>query len=273
MNQDPVKAPLQVVAVGLLLTIVTIVCGAVMFFLLERGSPISGFPNVLSVLSVGSDATVLVGCVMLWKRKRPGAAQAMVSAFCHGGDLVFIGLWLLLGAFSPSSAVYTAMGLVNGLVDVVAVALLALSLRELSLSRGRNFDTWLIGAAVLMGISVLSRLFDIVVSFSIVVYLVTSAITIAVRVVLVVVAFTLSESTTLAEPQLAYDSAYRGPTGAVTTPTEGSLALGFLAGFLGGCIGAGLVLALAKGPKTKRGAGLGFACQTVVGIALRAAMS
>ena len=70
-------------------------------------------------------------------------------------------------------------------------------------------------------------------------------------------------------------SAYRGPQAGYgmqqAAVVPGSVALGFLAGFFGGCIGLGLVLAFAKGPATKRGAGIGFACQTVVGIGLRAA--
>ncbi len=54
---------------------------------------------------------------------------------------------------------------------------------------------------------------------------------------------------------------------------EGSFPLGFLAGFFGGCIGLGLVLALAKGAATKKGAGAGFAAQVVVGLLVRVAAS
>lgn len=52
---------------------------------------------------------------------------------------------------------------------------------------------------------------------------------------------------------------------------EGNIALGFLAGFFGGCIGLILVMAIAKGPQTKRGAGIGFAAQIVIGAILRIA--
>lgn len=51
---------------------------------------------------------------------------------------------------------------------------------------------------------------------------------------------------------------------AYAMPVQGSVGLGFLAGFFGGCIGLGLVYALAKGPDTKKGATMGFG----VGIAL-----
>jgi hypothetical protein len=55
-----------------------------------------------------------------------------------------------------------------------------------------------------------------------------------------------------------------------TAPVAGSLGLGFLAGFFGGCIGLILVYAIAKGPETKKGAGMGFAAQIVIGAVLRA---
>jgi hypothetical protein len=57
---------------------------------------------------------------------------------------------------------------------------------------------------------------------------------------------------------------------AYTAPVTGSIGLGFLAGFFGGCIGLILVYAIAKGPETKKGAGMGFAAQIVVGALMRA---
>ena len=50
---------------------------------------------------------------------------------------------------------------------------------------------------------------------------------------------------------------------------QGSTGLGFCAGFFGGCIGLGLVLALAKGPDTKKGAWIGFVIALVIGIPVR----
>ena len=52
----------------------------------------------------------------------------------------------------------------------------------------------------------------------------------------------------------------------------GNMALGFLAGFFGGCIGYILVNAMAKGKKTKRGAQFGFITQIAVGGAIRVTM-
>lgn len=50
---------------------------------------------------------------------------------------------------------------------------------------------------------------------------------------------------------------------------EGSFGLGFLAGLLGGCIGLILVAIIAKGSATKKGAGVGFVAQLLVGLLLR----
>ena len=50
---------------------------------------------------------------------------------------------------------------------------------------------------------------------------------------------------------------------------EGNMALGALAGFFCGCIGLILVLVIAKGPKTKKGAWIGFVVQAVIGIVFR----
>jgi hypothetical protein len=104
--------------------------------------------------------------------------------------------------------------------------------------------------------------------------MVLTLVDVAARVVLIVMLVNFVNAPVAPEHALAYDSAYRGPTGAMVMDPNaqaGNMALGFCAGFFGGCIGLGLVLALAKGQRTKRGAGIGFACQTVVGIALRAA--
>jgi hypothetical protein len=50
---------------------------------------------------------------------------------------------------------------------------------------------------------------------------------------------------------------------------HGSFGAGFAAGFFGGCIGFFLVLAMAKGEETKRGARFGFIAQIGVGALFR----
>lgn len=47
---------------------------------------------------------------------------------------------------------------------------------------------------------------------------------------------------------------------------EGSIGLGFLAGFFGGLLGLILVLVMAKGAKTKKGAIYGIIGQVVLGL-------
>lgn len=49
--------------------------------------------------------------------------------------------------------------------------------------------------------------------------------------------------------------------------------LGLLAGFFLGCIGLVLVMIIAKGQDTKRGAVIGFVTQVVVGAIIRLAAS
>lgn len=53
---------------------------------------------------------------------------------------------------------------------------------------------------------------------------------------------------------------------------KGSLPLGFLAGFFGGCIGLALVYFLAKGADTKKGAIFGFIGGIVLGVIANVAM-
>lgn len=66
---------------------------------------------------------------------------------------------------------------------------------------------------------------------------------------------------------------YGPPGGAMMAPAEpGSMAVGFLAGLFGGCIGLVLVHLIAKGADTKKGAAIGFAAQMVLWLVLRIAM-
>lgn len=60
------------------------------------------------------------------------------------------------------------------------------------------------------------------------------------------------------------------PPPAYAMPIQGSLGLGFVAGFFGGCIGLALVYFLAKGPATKRGASIGFGVAIALGALSRA---
>jgi len=61
----------------------------------------------------------------------------------------------------------------------------------------------------------------------------------------------------------------RERTREIEAEARGSFGLGFAAGFLGGCIGLGIVYATSKGSETKRGALIGFLVQAGVGLAIR----
>jgi hypothetical protein len=50
---------------------------------------------------------------------------------------------------------------------------------------------------------------------------------------------------------------------------EGNLGAGLAAGFFCGCIGLILVLVIAKGPQTKKGAWIGFVVQAVIGVIMQ----
>jgi hypothetical protein len=164
--------------------------------------------------------------------------------------------------------------LVVSMAPVATLGLMVLSLRLLAKSRGRSFDGIAIGVSIVLACDLIFALLR----FGGVTFgdlnPVIALVDIAARIAVIVGVLRFGNEPTLADPAFAYGNAYRGPTGVVQVDPNlqtGNLALGFCAGFFGGCIGLGLVLALAKGQRTKRGAGIGFACQTVVGVALRAA--
>ncbi|MBZ0115568.1 MAG: hypothetical protein K8H88_01140 [Sandaracinaceae bacterium] len=54
---------------------------------------------------------------------------------------------------------------------------------------------------------------------------------------------------------------------------RGSMPLGFLAGFFGGCIGLAIVYIAGAKDDTKKGAVFGFVAQMVIGFGLRLALS
>lgn len=60
----------------------------------------------------------------------------------------------------------------------------------------------------------------------------------------------------LGEPRPYVEKPRQGS--AFTIPPTGSFGVGIAAGLFGGCIGLGLVYALAKGSQTKKGAAIGF---------------
>ena len=185
---DPLKAPLWVVAVGLGLAILSIALGMAIYALMSRDASIAGLSTFMSELSVGSDATVVVGCVMLARLKRPGSSLALVAGVFHGINILFVGLWFVV---TTATSIVSVMSVANALVDVAGVGVLALSLRELAKSRGRSYDGWLFAAAIAMGLTALVAFVNIVTSFPVGLYYATSAVGVFARVVMVLVALAL----------------------------------------------------------------------------------
>jgi hypothetical protein len=56
------------------------------------------------------------------------------------------------------------------------------------------------------------------------------------------------------------------PPSPYAIPAQGSLGIGLLVGFFGGCIGIALIHMLAKGADTKKGANIGFGVAVLLGL-------
>jgi hypothetical protein len=247
--------------------------------LLAHGSSsaLFGIASTIRTLSAAAgEALFVAGAALLARARRPGHALAFVSAIAYAVSLAFTGMWMLVGMASPSITVFHALIFSHGLVDWIALGSLVLSLGALGRSRERRIDG--VVAAVLVwlllsfALSVATNLVEIRLPRP--VYYVTLLVNTGTRIALMASVWRIVSSVPLPDPAMAGGSAYRGPMEAWQPPPadEGNLPLGFVAGFFGGCIGAGLVYALAKGQATKRGAAIGFACQAALGILLRIAL-
>jgi hypothetical protein len=273
-NVDPLRTPLMLIAGGLGLQVAARIFNVFLIRVLWRLSGSIGPVSMVgAILSIAGYCVFLAGAMALMERKRPGNELALASGISAGVQIL-----LLLVNVVRSSVYASSLGrlfmMVTSLAPVATLGLMVLSLRVLAKSRGRSFDAIAIGVTVVLACDLIFALlrFGGVTfgEFSPIIALID----IAARVAVIVGVLRFGNETTLPDPTFTYGNAYRGPTGVMQVDPNaqtGNLALGFCAGFFGGCIGLGLVLALAKGQRTKRGAGIGFACQTVVGVALRAA--
>ncbi len=226
-----------------------------------------------TLLAVIIGGVLIAATVMIAQQKRPGHAFALGAAIAGGLSLVISVAFMLVPSLIGRGLV--SLSLVASLVSAGTVVSLSLCLRELGRSRERPVDPFAFAA---IGLAALSLVWTIVARGG--VYLgdatryVGPVLSIAAQGSIIAMAVRIMSYVPATEFAFGDPSAYRGPQGVYpmgAVPPAGSAALGFLAGFFGGCIGLGLVLMLAKGAATKRGAGIGFACQTVVGLGLRAA--
>jgi hypothetical protein len=273
-NADPLRTPLMLIAGGLALQVATRVFNAFLMRLLwSLVGTISILSTLSSLASIAGYCVFLAGVMALMDKKRPGNELALGAGIAAGVQvlLMLVNLARVLVHVSSFGRLFM---MVASMAPIAALGLIVLSLRQLAKSRGRSFDGIAIGVAVALACDVIFAFLRFGGFFYADVNPIISLIDIGARVAVIVGVLRFGNEPTLADPTFEYGNAYRGPTGVMQVDPNvqtGNMALGFCAGFFGGCIGLGLVLALAKGPKTKRGAGIGFACQTVVGIALQAA--
>ena len=278
---DTVRLPLRRLTAGWAVLIVTSLLSlAVTEALLAHGASSALFgvaSTIRSLTSAAGEALLVAGAALLAKARRPGHVPALVAAVAYAVSLAFTGVWILVGASGVSVTVFRAFMLAHGVVDMVALGSLVVGLGSLGRSRERRIDVVVVAVLVWLvlsfGLSVVTNVAEV--RFPRQLHYVILLVHIGTRVALMASAWRLVSFVPLPDPAMARGSAYRGPMEAWPSPPadEGNLPLGFMAGFFGGCVGAGLVLALAKGPATKRGAAIGFACQAVVGILLRLALS
>jgi hypothetical protein len=279
-NADPLRLPIMLIVGGLgvqcvgrlfLVFLMRVVIGSMH----DTMSAIQTVSLLSAGLGLAGAALLLAGAVTLSQKKRPGHQLATASAIAIG-----IQCFLVVGTYALNFALRSvAFGrltsVATSLAAAASVGLLLFSLRSLAQSRARSFDAIALGVGVVLGIDVLFALARLAGAYPPnIVSMLLALIDVGARVAMIVTLLRFANTASLADPTFAQDSAYRGPMGAMMpgqVAVEGNMALGFCAGFFGGCIGLGLVLALAKGQRTKRGAGIGFACQSMVGIAIRAA--
>jgi hypothetical protein len=267
-SDDPWKVPLRLVmaglSLGLLATLLTsAIEGEYYLFRLQH--------LALMLLVLAGQALVLAGAVSIAQKRQAGHALALVAAAAYGAAVLFTLLRIAGVAPDPREAgpefsplTFVIVGLLRTLTHAAALAALALSLQQLGKARGRPLDAIALGvlgaeafvifSAMVFGYPFGGLLPRFVGGLNLYVAIPGLALILSLgaRMLLVVATQGVAEGPV--------------PPGGL----RGSFVLGFLAGFFGGCIGAGLVFAIAKGAQTKRGAGAGFAWQVVAGILLRA---
>jgi hypothetical protein len=264
---DPLKVPLRLVMAGLALGLLTslltsVIEGRFYFFRLQY--------LALTLFVLAGHALVLAGAMGVGQKKQAGHELAMIAAAAYGAA-VLLALLRMSGvvpdpreagtAFSPVA--FRIVGLLGTLVNAAALAALALALQQLGKARGRPLDAI---AFVVLGVEAVAVISAMMLGYPFGGLLprFVGGLNLGVAIPGLVLILSLGARILLV---VATQGVAEGPI--PPGGLRGSFALGFLAGLFGGCIGAGLVLAIAKGAQTKRGAGTGFACQVVAGILLR----
>jgi hypothetical protein len=280
-SQDPLRTPVYLLiagwCVGALGTLVSSVASQLVF---RDGISLSmyratHFPTTLVYL--GASVMLCAGAGLLASKQRPGAQFARVACVAFGMGAASSLLYPVLAALGVSLTGFQALGFLSTIGSTIAMVTLALSLRALARSRAREIDLLVTIALCSLSLPVLVSLLNLLglrppqVLASLVVVPVLLA-----RGALAVGSHRLLLADGIADPQFLPGSAYRGPAGAIdgvaTDTDQGSLPLGFLAGFLGGLIGFIIVRFASKKPLTQRGALIGFVVQSVLGLVIRIAL-
>jgi hypothetical protein len=257
---DPLKLPLRLamagLAVGVLSSVIALVVNGRFYLgVISR----FGFP----LIAYAGLALLVAASAILGTKKQPGHQLAMVAAGVYAVDLLF-------AMFAPKSGYESHLpqqtmffvSLTGRVLAAAAITALAVSLLQLGRARGRSID---VAAFLAIGLTALSFVVSTVFSLPFLGHSLRYAGGVDMA---LLTAFLLGVLGLAARAILILGTAaiVEGPV--APGNVKGNIVLGFLAGFFGGCLGLGLVLAIAKGTQTKRGASIGFSAQVIVGILL-----
>lgn len=280
-SQDPLRAPVYLLIAAWCVGAFGVVLSSAASQLAFRdGISLSTYRAThfpVTVVSLVSSVMLCAGAGLLASKQRPGDRLARVACVAFGMTAGSSLLFPLLGALGVSLGAFQALGFLSTVGSTVAMVTLALSLRALARSRARDIDLLVMIALGALALPVLWSLLNLLGLR--LPHLLGALITVAVllaRGALALGSHRLLLADGIADPQFLPGSAYRGPAGAIdglpADTDQGSLPLGFLAGFFGGLIGFIIVRFASKKPLTQRGALIGFVSQSVLGLVIRIAL-
>jgi hypothetical protein len=280
ISDDPLRGPLRLIVFGLALTagwaMVAGACFSISAY--SGGYAVFKLLTLTDFVYLAGAALTVAGLAQIAQQNRPGRDFAIATTVVNALTVVATAAWLVisLASLDLGALSFRVFEFTTAIVDAVALFMLARSLRSLASSRARSFDGVFIFVCIVIACGLVQALVDAskVLSVPPMIGVLMLLAVGGARIALAVGAQGIAASAPLADPAFDHGTAYRGPGGAIATPpaVEGSIGLGFCAGLFGGCLGFVLVLALAKGQRTKRGAGIGFACQALLGIIVQVAL-
>jgi hypothetical protein len=277
ISDDPLRGPLRLLVIGLAVSAAWSVIAATGFAKAVYGgsasmSLVTALFTIANLVDLAGTVLVLAGLAQIAKQNRPERSLVTAALVVNAMTAVTTVGWLIISLASTDlgRVPFRLFSFVSNGLYIAALFLLALSLRALATSRARSFDGVFVFVCIALALGLVQALVDVtdLTTLPVPLTLFMMLLNGGARLALCLGTRSIAAGAPLGDPVLDQGSAYRGPTGALagTAAQEGSMGLGFAAGFFGGCLGLILVLVLAKGQATKRGAGIGFACQAFVGI-------